>query len=70
MKINLDYTCIEILDTDIYKNYFEIDNTIFLKKEILKGIEAFILQYPKNGPLKFQVGRIIDINNNEIKHTT
>ena len=66
---NLDYTCIEILDTDIYKNYFEIDNTIFLKKEILNGIEAFILQYPKNGPLKFQVGRIIDINNNEIKHS-
>ena len=66
---NLDYTCIEILDTDIYNNYFKMDNVIFLKKEILNNIEIFILQYPNNGPLKFQIGRIMNINNNVIKHS-
>ena len=66
---NLDYICIEILDEDVYNNYFKIDNTIFLKKEILNGIEVFILQYPNNGQLKFNKGRILNINNNEIKHS-
>ena len=66
---NLDYICIEILDEDVYNNYFKIDNTIFLKKEILNGIEIFILQYPNNGQLKFDKGRILNINNDEIKHS-
>ena len=43
---DLDYTCIEILDTDKINNFFIIDRTFFNDKDSLKKKEIFILQYP------------------------
>ena len=64
----LDYTCIEILDTDNIKKFFNIDKTIFEDKNSLIEKEIFILQYP-NGILKYQSGKILLINNNMIEHS-
>ena len=61
----LDYTCIEILDTDKINNFFIIDKT---DKDSLKEKEIFILQYP-GGALKHDCGRILDIKNNRIEHS-
>ena len=64
-----DYICIEILDTDKYRNFFKIDNTIFENNNILKNTEIFILQYPYNGKLSHAEGRIIDLTDNMIKYS-
>ena len=63
----LDYTCIEILDTDKINKFFNIDKTVFENKNSLKYKEIVILQYP-HGKLAIDKGKIIDINNNIIKH--
>ena len=41
----LDYTCIEIFDTDKIYNFFKIDKEIFDNKNNLVNKEIFILQY-------------------------
>ena len=64
----LDYTCIEIFDSDKINKYFRIDETVINDKNVLKDKEIFILQYP-NGELAHDVGKILDINNNIIKHS-
>ena len=61
----LDYTCIEILDTDEINSFFIIDKT---DKDSLKKKEIFILQYPE-GVLKYDCGRILDVKNNRIEHS-
>ena len=63
----LDYTCIQIFGTDKIKNYFNIDKIIFNDKNSLKNKEIFILQYP-GGELSHAVGKILDIEDNIIKH--
>ena len=68
-KLGMDYTCIEIFDADEIKNFFGIDKTIFGNKNILKKQEIFVLQYPKGGELSFDHGIIIDIGDNQIKHS-
>ena len=62
---DLDYTCIEIFDSDNITQFFHINPqlltnnlNIFLNKDI------FILQYPKGGDFSFSDGRIISIDNN------
>ncbi len=65
---DLDYTCIEILDTDEIKKYFYIDETLFSDKESLKKKDIFILQYPE-GNLRFHCGKILDIESDLIKHS-
>ena len=42
----LEYTCIEIFNTDNIKKFFRIDETVFGDKNLLKNIEILILQYP------------------------
>ena len=64
----LEYTCIEILDTDKINKFFRIDETVFNNKNQLINKEIFILQYPY-GKLSHDLGRILDINNNIIKHS-
>ena len=63
----LDYTCIEILEKDDIKKFFNIDESIFDDKESLIKKEIFILQYP-GGNLRFHCGKILDIKKNRIEH--
>jgi len=72
---NLDYTCIEIFnsdkifDKDKIKNIFRIDTEIFENKNNLINKEIFILQYPNGDKLSQAHGKILDIKDNIIKHS-
>ena len=68
----LNYTCIQILESDLIEDFYEIENyniNIFneLNNEYLND-EISIPQYPK-GKLIVKGGYIKNINNNIIKHT-
>jgi len=65
---NLDYTCIEIFDSDGFHNFFKIDPRIFGNKELLKNEEIFILQFPLGGELSFSSGRIKYIHEHYLIH--
>ena len=67
-KRDLDYTCIEIFDTDKINKFFKIDENIINDKDSLKDKEIFILQYP-SGELSHGSGTILDIKNNIISHS-
>ena len=62
----LDYTCIEIFNTDNINKFLNIDKAIFDDKNSLIKKDIFILQYP--GKLLFHIGKILDIKNNIIEH--
>ena len=64
----LDYTCIEIFDTDNINNFFKIDTKIFDNKIYLKNKGIFILQFPKGDKICLDSGIILDINNSVIQH--
>ena len=64
----LDYTCIELFDSDGIKDFFKIDVNIFTNKESLIDNDIFILQYPKNNDISFSYGRILSLKDNIIKH--
>ena len=66
----LDYTCIEIFDSDNITNFFEIDENI-IKEDLnsLKNSEIFILQYPLGDEISFSQGRILNINQQRIIHS-
>jgi len=66
-KRDLDYTCIEIFDTDKINKFFKIDENIINNKDSLKNKEIFILQYP-SGELSHNSGTILDIENDIISH--
>ena len=67
----LDYTCIEIFDTDNIKDYFKIDeNLIEYSIENYKNKDIFILQYPKRNEISFSSGIILDIKDNKIIHNS
>ena len=67
----LDYTCIEILESDGIKHFFKIDP--YLNKcedtNYLKDNEIFILQYPLGNEICISFGRILSIEDNKIKHS-
>ena len=65
----LDYTCIEILESDGIKDYFQIDPLLFTDKNFLKNSDIFILQYPRGNELSFSYGKITSLLENKIKHT-
>ena len=67
----LDYTCIELLEEDNFKQFFNINKDILEKgANIFKDHDIFILQYPGGGPLSFSSGKIIEINGNIMKHNS
>ena len=63
----LDYSCIEIFDTDNIKKFFNIDTTFFNDNKSLTNKEISKLQYPY-GKLSLAIGKILDIRNNRIEH--
>ena len=69
----LDYTCIEILESDGFKNFFKIEPNIIThrsnKGKIFLTKDIFILQFHKENEITFSDGNIIDINDNEFYHT-
>ena len=66
---NLDYTCIEILDSDKLNNDFFKNNTKELNKEYIKDKkDIFILQYPSGNDLSYSYGQITEIDNPLIYH--
>jgi len=67
----LDYTCIEIFDTENIKDYFKIDeNLIEYSIENYKNKDIFILQYPKRNEISFSSGIILDTKDNKIIHNS
>jgi hypothetical protein len=68
---DLDYTCIEILDSDNFNNYFKVDKNINNNnpEEKYKHDEFVIIQYPRGDDVSFAEGYINNIQNNyEIFH--
>ena len=67
----MDYTCIEIFESDGIYDYFKLDPIIFTnnKNDVINDLEIFILQYPGN-ELSFSYGKILKIkDNNKIIHS-
>ena len=64
----LDYTCIQIFDTDDVNKLFKIDKQISNHKNFLINQEIFILQYPNSGVLTHACGKILDITDNKIRY--
>ena len=65
----LDYTCIQLFESDNVLNYFKI-NPKFLEcdKNNLKDNDIFILQFPKGNDLSFSYGKISSIKDNKIEY--
>ena len=69
----LDYTCIELLESDNINDYFKIDPKLFkYDKNKLIDNDIFILQYPKVNDLlfSFSYGKILSLKDNKIIHNT
>jgi len=65
---DLDYTCIELFESDDILDYFKIDSNIFkCDKNDLKDNDIFILQFP-NGNLSFSYGKILSLKDSMILH--
>ena len=65
----LDYTCIELFETDGIKNYFKIDPILFTnKKKYIENTDIFVLQYPEGNELSFSYGKIRLTKYNNIVH--
>ena len=67
---NLDYTCIQIFESDGIKGFFKIEPNLRSNNnnEILKNIDIFVLQYPK-GNLSFSCGKVLSSIGKNIRHT-
>ena len=64
----LNYTCIEILESDNIKNYFIIEPDIYQNNMNLLEKDVFMLQYLDNNNLSFNYGKMLSIEDNLIKH--
>ena len=66
----LDYTCIEILETDNIINFKETKNLLKIELNALKNNypnkQIFILQYPKGDNLAFSSGKILTNDNGNL----
>jgi len=62
----LDYTCIEIYQSDGFEVYFKIDPILFNNKNILQNWDIFILQFPEGNELCFSDGKVLSIKDNNI----
>ena len=62
----LDYTCIEIFDTDNIKRFFLINQQILISDlKIFIEKEIFILQFPKGEDISFSDGKIKSVYNQD-----
>ena len=61
----MDYTYIELFESDGIVNYFEIDPYIN-EFQNLKDQDIFILQFPDE--ISFSYGKIILMENNRFRH--
>ena len=68
----LDYTCVEIFQSDGITKFFKIEPYIISnqsnKSEIFKKSDIFILQFLKENEISFSDGKIMHINKNTIYH--
>jgi hypothetical protein len=65
----LDYTCIELFESDGITDYFKIDPKLYKKdKNSLKDNDVFILQFPNGNELSFSCGKIKYLIDNKIMH--
>ena len=64
----LDYTCIEILESDGITDYLKIDPILFTNIKYIKNSDIFILQYSNNNKITYSYGKILSLNNNIIIH--
>ena len=65
----LDYTCIELFESDGIKDFFEIDPDLFkYDNNSLKNKDIFILQFPSGEDLSFSYGTIRALKDNKIIH--
>ena len=65
--IKLNYTCIEIFETDNIKNYFFIEQEIYQNNINLINKEVFMVKYLNNN-FSFNSGKILSIEDNLITH--
>jgi len=66
----LDYTCIELYESDGILDYFKIDSNIFkYNKNDLINNDIFILQFPNGNDLSFSYGSILSLKDNTILHS-
>ena len=66
----LDYTCIELLESDNILDYFKIEPKLFkYDKNKLKDNDIFILQFPNGNDLSFSYGKILSLKDNKIIHS-
>ena len=66
----LDYTCIQLFESDEIKYYFKIDPILFSEeKNCLENSEIFILQYPLGNELSFSYGKILSLEDEKIIHS-
>ena len=66
----LDYTCIEIYESDGIEDYFKIDPILFTdNRNSIINSNIFILQYPEGNELCFSYGKIKLIKDNNIIHS-
>ena len=67
---DLDYTCIEILEEDNIKKYFNIDQNIIENNiNIYEKQDVFMLQYPDGKDLSFSNGKILSASDNILLHS-
>ena len=65
----LDYTCIELFESDGIIDYFKIEPKLFKNdKNNLKDNDIFILQFPYGNDLSFSYGKIKALKDNKIIH--
>ena len=65
----LDYTCIELFESDDIKDYFKIDEKLLSDNNYIINKDIFILQYPKGNEISFSYGKIISIKDGQLIHT-
>ena len=68
---DLDYSCIEILDSDNFNNYFKVDKNINNDnpEEEYKYDRIVVIQYPGGNTPEFGEGYINEINKESIKYS-
>ena len=68
---DIDYTCIEIKESDNFKDYFLVDQDILNGNyNQYKNEDLIILQFPKGNEISFSQGKIMQIAENNLIYKT